>query len=84
MAKMTHCSKIFASTAVLNYSDTNDYWEKFNFKMKLDTELEQSTPVDQIKGSVWDSVWVPEFNMKHLKKAKGHIGQDALSITVKI
>ena len=52
--------------------------------MKLDTELEQSSSGDQIKGSVWDSVWVPEFNMKHLKKAKGHIGQDVMNITVKM
>ena len=27
--------------------------------------LEQSTLVDQIKGSVWSSVWTPAFNMKH-------------------
>ena len=31
------------------------------------TELEQSTPVDYIKGSVQSSVWVPTFNMKNLK-----------------
>ena len=33
------------------------------------TELEQSPPpVDQIKGTIRDSVWTPEFDMKHLKK----------------
>ena len=26
----------------------------------------------EIKGSVRDFVWTPEFNMKHLKKAEGH------------
>ena len=25
-----------------------------------------------MKGSVQSSVWAPEFDMKHLKKAKGH------------
>ena len=34
------------------------------------TEPEQSTPVDQIKGSVRDSV------LTHRKKAEGHFGRD--------
>ena len=38
--------------------------------------MEQSTLVVQMKDSVWDSVWTPEFEMKHLKKAEGHIGRD--------
>ena len=42
-----------------------------------------STPVVQIKGSVQDSVWTPEFDMKHLMKAKGHIGRN-VSITIKM
>ena len=28
---------------------------------------------NELKGSVWDSQLDPEFNMKHLQKAKGHI-----------
>ena len=27
---------------------------------------------------------VPEFDMKHLKKAEGHIGQNVVSITIKM
>ena len=48
------------------------------------TELEQSTPVVQIKGLVRDSVWTTEFKMKDLKKAGGHIGQNIMSITTKM
>ena len=33
------------------------------------TEMEQSTDVVQIKGSVLDPVGAPEFDKKHLKKA---------------
>ena len=33
------------------------------------TESEDSTPVVQIKFPVRNSVWTPEFDMKHLKKA---------------
>ena len=40
------------------------------------TELKQSTPVVQINGSVWDSLWTPEFEMKHLKKDQGHTGRN--------
>ena len=43
----------------------------------------EHTPEDQIKGSIQDSVWTPKFDMKHLKKAKGHIGRN-VSITIKI
>ena len=39
-------------------------------------ELEQSTPMGQIKGLVWGSVCAPEFNMKHLKNAEGLISQN--------
>ena len=46
------------------------------------TELEQSTPVVQRKRSVQDSVWTPEFDMKHLKKAEEHISQNVVSITI--
>ena len=47
-------------------------------------ELEQSTFVDLIKGSVWSSVWVPEFDMKHLKKTEECIGRNIVSITMKM
>ena len=43
---------------------------------------EQATPVDSINDVVQSSVKVPEFN-KHLKKAGGHIGQNAVEITIK-
>ena len=39
--------------------------------------------VVQIKGSVRDSVLTPEFDMKHLKRAEGDIGQNVVSITIK-
>ena len=48
------------------------------------TDLEQFTPGVQIKGSVRDSVWTPEFDIKHLKKAKGHIGRNFVIITINI
>ena len=32
------------------------------------TELEKSTPVFQIKDSVWDSAWTSKFDMKHMSK----------------
>ena len=38
-------------------------------------ESEQATPVDSIKGVVWSSEKVPEFD-KHLEKARGHIDQN--------
>ena len=47
-------------------------------------QLEQSTPMDQIKGSVQDSVLTPEFDMEHLKKAKGHTDRNIMCITIKI
>ena len=47
------------------------------------TELEQSTPVVQIKGSVRDSVWIPEFDMKHVKTAEGHIDRNVVIIRIK-
>ena len=39
------------------------------------TELDQPIHVVHIKGSVQDSVWTSEFNMKHLKNAEGNIGR---------
>ena len=47
-------------------------------------ELEQSTFVVQIKGSVRDSVWALKFDMKHPKKAEWHIGRNVVSITIKM
>ena len=41
-------------------------------------------PEVQIKGSVRDSVWTPEFDMEHLKKAEGHINRSLVSITIKM
>ena len=38
----------------------------------------------QIKNSVRDSVWTPEFDMRHLKKAEGHIGLNIGSVTIKM
>ena len=37
----------------------------------------------KIKGSVWDSKWTPEFDIKHLKKAEGHISLNVVIITKK-
>ena len=42
------------------------------------------TSIVQIKGTVLDSVWTPKFNMKHLEKAEGYIGQNIVIITIKI
>ena len=47
------------------------------------TESEQATPVVSIKDVVRSSVKVPEFD-KHLKKARGHIGQNVVEITIKM
>ena len=44
---------------------------------------EQATPLDSIKDIVRSSVKVPKFN-KHLKKARGHISQNVVEITIKI
>ena len=41
-------------------------------------------PCGSKKGSVQDSVWTPEFDMKYLQKAKGHISQNIVSITIKM
>ena len=38
----------------------------------------------QIKGSVRDSVWNPEFNMKHLKNAKGLMSRNIVTTTIKM
>ena len=46
-------------------------------------ESEQATPVDSIKDVVRSSVKVPEFD-KHLKKARGHISQNVVEITIKM
>ena len=35
-------------------------------------------------GSVRDSMWTPEFDMKYLKKAEGHIGRNVVSIHMKM
>ena len=47
------------------------------------TELKQSTLVVQIKGPARDSVWTPEFDIKNLKKAEGHIDRNVMIITIK-
>ena len=41
------------------------------------------TPVDSIKDVVRSSVKVPELE-KHLKKARGHIRQNVVDITIKM
>ena len=46
------------------------------------TELEQSTLVVQIKGSVQDSVWAPEFDTKCLKKAEMRVEVNSLNILI--
>ena len=46
-------------------------------------ESEQTTPVDSIKDIVRSSMKIPEFN-KHLKKARGYIGQNFVEITIKM
>ena len=46
-------------------------------------ESEQVTPVILIKDVVQSSVKVTEFD-KHLKKARGHIGQNVVEITIKM
>ena len=55
-----------------------------NITKHLLTELEKSTPAVQITDSVKDSVWTPEFDMKHLKKAEGYIVWNIVSITIKM
>ena len=40
-------------------------------------------PVDSIKDVIRSSVKVPKFN-KHMKKARGHIGQNVVEITIKM
>ena len=42
------------------------------------------TVYPQMKGSVRDSVRASEFDMKHLKWAKGHIGRNVEIIAVKM
>ena len=37
-----------------------------------------------VQGSVQDSVWTLEFNMKHLKKADAHISWNVVIITIKV
>ena len=44
----------------------------------------QATTVVLINGPVLDSAWTPKFDMKHLKKAEGHIGWNVVSITIKM
>ena len=43
-------------------------------------ESEQATPMDWIKDVAQSSMYTPKFN-KHLKKARGHIGQNVVNIT---
>ena len=45
-------------------------------------ELEPATPVDSIKDVVQSSMKAPEFD-KHLKKARGHVSQNDMEITMK-
>ena len=35
-----------------------------------------------VKGSVRDSVWTSEFNIKHLKKAEGYISSNIVSMKI--
>ena len=44
---------------------------------------EQATPVDSIKDAVQSSMKGPELD-QHLKKAGGHISQNAVEITIKM
>ena len=44
--------------------------------------IRTSDPVDSIKDIVRSSMSVSEFD-KHLKKARGHIGQNVVEITIK-
>ena len=46
-------------------------------------ESEQVTPMDSIKDVVRSSMKVPEFD-KHLKKARGHIVQNVVEITIQM
>ena len=46
-------------------------------------ESGQATSVDSIKDVVRSSMKVPEFD-KHLKKAGGHIGRNAVEIMIKM
>ena len=46
-------------------------------------ESEQVTPMDSIKDVIRSFVKIPEFH-KHLKKARGHIGQNVVEITIKM
>ena len=45
---------------------------------------ETVTPMVQIKGSVLDCVWTPEFDMRHLKKSEEHIDRNVVRITIKM
>ena len=45
-------------------------------------ESEQASPVDSIKDIARSSMKVPKFD-KHLKKARGHISQNVVEITMK-
>ena len=47
-------------------------------------ELEQSSPMDEIKGSFRGLVWASKFDMKHLKKTEVYIGKNVVNITKKI
>ena len=46
--------------------------------------LVNSTHFGWIKGSVWNVVYSPKFNMKHLEKAEEHIDRNVVSITIKM
>ena len=45
--------------------------------------IKQGTPVDSIRDVVRSSLKVPEFE-KHLKKAGGHIGRNAMELAIKM
>ena len=47
------------------------------------TELEQSITVVLIKGSVLDSELTPDFGIKRLKKAAGHIDREVVITRIK-
>ena len=36
-------------------------------------ELEQSTPIDKVEGSIWSSMQAHKFNKKYLKKVENDL-----------
>ena len=45
--------------------------------------IRASDPIDYIKDVVQSSMYTPEFDMIHRKKASGHIGQNVVNIAKK-